>query len=100
MNNSESKKIAELSVDYQVFDIRELQFNISHHHLTPKHELVSDDKEIAAILAAYEVKKTQLPLILRADPMARYFHAKPGNLMRVTRISPTSGEYLVYRCVV
>jgi len=99
VNNSEQKKIAELKVDYQVFDLRDLQFNISRHLLVPKHELVTDDVEITKVLDAYQVKKNQLPLILKTDPMAKYLNAKAGNLVKVTRISPTSGEYIVYRCV-
>jgi len=101
LNNAEQKKLeADLKVDYQIFQLRELQFNISHHRLVPKHELMTDEAEITKVLDRYQVKKNQLPLILKSDPMARYLNAKVGNLIKVTRVSPTCGENIVYRSVV
>ena len=100
MNNSETKKIDELAFDYQVFDIKDLQFNISKHILVPKHTLISDAKEIENILNVYKVKINQLPQILKTDKMAQYLNAKVGNIVKINRISPTSGEFVVYRYVV
>ena len=100
MNNAETKKVDEIPIAHQVFDLAETQYNISHHHLVPKHELLTDETVIAKILSDLKAKKNQLPLILKSDPMARYLNAKPGNLVKVTRISPTSGEHIVYRTVV
>ena len=100
INTSETKKIDELTFDHQVFDIRDLQFNISKHMLVPEHKLVDDPEEISKILTAHQVKLNQLPMILKTDKMAQYLNAKVGNLVRIKRISPTSGEYITYRCVV
>lgn len=100
MNTSETKKIAELNFDYQVFDIRDLQFNITKHVLVPKHTLISKPEEIEKVLADYQVKMNQLPQILKTDKMVQYLNAKVGNLVHILRISPTSGEYKTYRCVV
>lgn len=100
INTSETKKIDELRFDYQVFDMKDLQFNISKHMLVPKHTLINDPDEINKILEAYQVKLNQLPQILKCDKMAQYLNAKVGNLVKITRISPTSGEHIVYRCVV
>lgn len=100
VNNAEAKKIAEMNVAHQVFDLKDLQFNISHHILVPKHELLVDEAVISKILDSLRAKKNQLPLILKTDPMARYLNARPGNVIKVTRISPTSGEHIIYRSVV
>ena len=102
LTTADVKKIAEFDAtkDSQVFGIKELQFDKATHYLVPKHELIANPDEIAAILAAYQLRSvTQLPLILKTDPMAKYFYARPGNVIKVTRISPTSGENIVYRCV-
>lgn len=99
MNANEVRKCDELGIDYQCFELRDLQFNISKHIYVPKHELITDDNVINQIVVNYQLKsKTQLPLILKTDPMAKYLHAKPGNIVKITRYSPTSGEHIVYRC--
>lgn len=83
----------------QVFDIKELQFNISHHILVPKHELVSDDQEIKDIISKYSLKsKFQLPHILKTDPMSKYLGLRGGDIVKIVRTSPTAGEYITYRC--
>lgn len=83
----------------QVFDIKELQFNISNHVLVPKHELVFDEQEIKDIITKYSLKsKFQLPHILKTDPMSKYLGLKNGDIVKIVRISPTAGEYITYRC--
>lgn len=85
----------------QVFDIKELQFNVARHSLVPLHEPVRDEDDIAAIIAASSVKsKMHLPLIHSSDPMARYLALKPGELVRIHRLSPSAGEYVSYRCCI
>lgn len=85
----------------QSFLMSELLFNITRHRLVPKHEVVSDEEEIADILKRYNIKtKTQMPIILRSDPVAQYFGMRPGQLARITRISPSAGKYEFYRCCV
>lgn len=103
LNVSENKKLEQLipGLTFQVFMLRELQFNISKHTLVPKHELIVDANVIASILSAYDLKsKHQLPFILKTDAMCRYLNAQAGNLIKVTRVSPTSATSVVYRCVV
>jgi DNA-directed RNA polymerase subunit H (RpoH/RPB5) len=95
------KNLSKLLPDVQVFELRELQFNISKHILVPKHELITDENEINDLVTKYCIKsRSQFPLILKTDPMAKYLHAKPGNLVKITRPSVTSGETIVYRCCV
>ena len=85
----------------QFFTLKELQFNISRHHLVPEHKLVPEE-EVADLMARYMVKsKGQgFSTILKTDPMARYINAQPGDLVRITRPSPSAGEYVSIRhCV-
>lgn len=83
----------------QVFSLKELQINISKHELVPKHELVSDEQEIAKIVKAHNIKsKHHFPLILKTDPMSKYLNAKPGQLIKVTRKSPSAVKCVIYRC--
>jgi DNA-directed RNA polymerase subunit H (RpoH/RPB5) len=93
------KGVEDLSKDVQFFDIRELQFNVSRHTLVPRHEPIRDEAHINEIMSRYRVKsRLQLPLILSTDPMARYLALKPGQLVRITRVSPSAGSYVLYRC--
>ena len=84
--------------DFQIYNLSTLQYNISKHELVPKHELIKDVKEIQNIMEQYQLRSVnQFPYILRTDPMAKYLNAKVGNLMKVTRVSPSCGTNIVYR---
>ena len=103
VNNVKMLKESFVNLDFQIFTFKELQINVTKHELVPKHELLGfeQEDEIQRILQGYNIKSRNfLPLILRNDPVARYFNAKPGNLMRITRPSPTSGTYIFYRCCI
>lgn len=101
MSQNNTKMLTALKLNLQVFDIKFLQFNISKHEITPKHEVVDDDNEVKLIMEKFMIKsKFQLPLILRTDAMARYLGLKNGDIVRITRVSPTSGKYILYRCCV
>lgn len=88
-------------LDFELWSSSELRFNFSRHSLVPQHELISDDAQIDEILASYRVPSSMMfPLISASDMMARYFRARPGQLMRITRTSPSAGVYVMYRRVV
>lgn len=101
MTQNNTKMLASMKLNLQTFDIRHLQYNISKHELVPKHELVSNESEIKEILEKFMIKtKFQLPIILKTDAMAKYLGLKNGDIVKISRASPTAGEYIVYRCCV
>ena len=102
INSFNPKNIEEFNnINLQTFVIKELLFNISKHSLVPKHEVVKDPVEISKLVEHYNLKsKLQFPIILKTDPMAKYLNVQSGELVRVTRISPSSGESMLYRCCV
>ena len=69
------------------------------HELVPKHEILSDDEK-NVVLSMFKVTDKQLPKILISDPVVEMIGAKPGNVLRITRKSPTAGEAVYYRIVV
>lgn len=82
----------------QVFMLKELMYNPSKHVLVPKHEKLTED-EAKAVLEKYMIKsKAQLPQIHKTDIMARWLGLRHGDVVRITRHNPTSGEYYYYRC--
>lgn len=93
-------KTMESQKNTQVFQLKELLFNVTKHELVPKHEVIANESKILSILDTFQVKsRNQFPVILKSDPVAKYLHAKPGNLIKIYRPSPTSIEHIVYRCV-
>lgn len=83
----------------QVFSEKELSFNITKHELVPKHELLTE-QETTHIKTRYKTKLKHFPNLLATDPVAKYYGYIPGSLVRITRKSPTAGEYVSYRVVV
>jgi DNA-directed RNA polymerase subunit H len=74
-------------------------FNIFDHEFVPKHEILTFE-EREKVLAKYRVKPYQLPRIKASDPAAKAIGAKPGDLLRIIRESPTAGRCVAYRYVV
>jgi len=74
-------------------------FNIFDHKFVPKHEiLMAEERE--KLLAKYRVKPYQLPQIKASDPAVKAIGARPGDMVRIIRESPTAGKYVAYRYVV
>lgn len=96
------RSISEFFKSHQVFQISELMFNVSRHALVPAHEVMRDEEEIKQMFTKYNIKsRAQLPAIHQSDPMAKYMGMVPGDVVRITRPSPTCGSYMYYRvCVV
>ena len=86
--------------DIQIRSCKELQFNITKHVLVPPHiKLV--DSEVKALMNTYSIhSKTQLPLILRDDPIVRYYNFKSGDVLKIpTSTGSLNSSYINYRCV-
>lgn len=100
ISQNNMKQIGTLCNNVQVFLLKELQYNLTKHVLVPKHTVVPE-ADIKAIMEKYSLKnRLQFPLILKTDPMARWLNLKSGDVVRITRPSPTSGFYESYRCCI
>jgi len=74
-------------------------FDLFEHVLVPKHEILTPE-EREELLKKYHVKPYQLPAILASDPAVKAIGAKPGDILRIIRKSPTAGKYEAYRYVI
>jgi DNA-directed RNA polymerases I, II, and III subunit RPABC1 len=106
-NNKKSMHtvLEEIAYEYQIFNIKELQTNITKHILQPKFEIISDSEEIKSVYTKYgliieDKLKQSFPFILKIDPISKYYGLKPGNLLKIMKHSETSGEYITYRVCV
>ena len=74
-------------------------YNLFAHDFVPKHELLSK-KEAEELMREFHIRPHQLPYVKTSDPTAEILGAKMGDILRITRKSPTAGEVVVYRYVV
>jgi DNA-directed RNA polymerases I, II, and III subunit RPABC1 len=81
----------------QVFSIDNLLKNITKHELVPKMRIVSEDEK-KQVKEKYNVESmTNMPIILKSDPVAKIYGVKSGDLCEIIRTSETSGRYISYR---
>lgn len=80
------------------FQAHTLVNNPLEHILVPKHERLLPS-EHAAFLKEHKIKsKKSLPIIkFHEDIIARIMGLQPGDIVKVTRPSPSAGEYTSYR---
>jgi len=74
------------------------QMNPLTHYLLPPHEIIPKEQHESLMKSMYITQKSQFPLIrYHEDPIARVIGAIPGDIIKITRPSPSAGEYIVYR---
>lgn len=82
----------------QVFDYRHVQFDITTHQKAFPHRILPEDEkaEIEKRFKSIAV----LPLLDSQDAMAKWIGARPGDVVEITRSSPSAGKSLYWRqCV-
>ena len=72
---------------------------VPDHAYVPKHEIMNK-KDAQKVLDEFNCKPTELPLIFVTDPAIVGLGVKPGDMIKITRKSGTSGTSLYYRYVV
>ncbi len=75
------------------------EFKPLEHKMVPNHEILNEE-EVKKILSEYTIEKEQLPKIRVLDPAAKSIQAKVGDVIRITRQSPTAGKAFFYRYVI
>ena len=75
------------------------KFNVMENYLVPRHSIISEE-EVKKLLERYGITLSQLPKILMMDPCSKALNAKPGDVLKVERQSPTAGTSQYYRLVV
>ena len=83
----------------QLFLEKDLMIDKVNCNLVPKFEVLNEEEK-QSYFDKYNVTKSGSLKISYKDPMVKYYGAKPGDVVRVIRVSPTSGFTVSYRLVV
>ncbi len=80
------------------FCIETIVFNPMNHILVPKHEIVPEEEHKTLMESLHITSKSKFPEIkFHVDPIARCIGAVPGDIIKITRNSASSGQAIVYR---
>ena len=80
----------------QIFHEHVLMQDIAAYYLQPKFvKLTTKEKQM--MMEEYNVNARSISKIGSHDPMYKYFHMKKGDVYRVIRASPASGQSIGYR---
>lgn len=94
------KKLNKIDGILSVFLFSELHFNPTKHELVDKHTKMTKD-EINTLMTNYNIKsKTNLPIMLKTDPIAKWLGIKTGDVVKIDRYNPNSGLSYYYRACV
>jgi len=93
--------MATLKMHVSFFQAHTLVQNPLKHALVPKHEIVPRDTHTEFMKSIRATSKAQLPLIrFHEDMIARIMALSPGDIVKITRPSPSAGVYTSYRVCV
>lgn len=83
-----------------IFLMKELMYNPTKHELVPKHKKLTPTEAEQFIQEMQLKSKNQLPFIQKQDIIARWLGLVPGDIVKITRYTETSGKYYYYRCCI
>ena len=98
------KKLQPSGHHLQMFTMKELEANVMHHSLQPRFFRMTQ-AEVDALLTNLSTTQDKamrgmLPRINDDDKVARYMGLRPGDIVRIVRDTPTSGQLDTYRICV
>ena len=80
------------------FSMYMIVVNPMKHVLVPKHEIVPLEEHKDLMTRLNATTKSKFPEIkFHIDPIARCIGAVPGDIVKITRFSPSAGESIIYR---
>ena len=80
-----------------VLNLNDHLFNILNHKMVPPHKVLSQDEKEEIYKKYYITADKELPEISRFDPVALAMGIRPGELVEITRSSPTAITTKYYR---
>jgi DNA-directed RNA polymerase subunit H (RpoH/RPB5) len=78
---------------------KKIVIEIKEHVLMPEHSKLND-KEKKELFEKYGVALKEMPKILITDPAIQKLAPKQGDVIKISRPSPTAGQTVFYRGVI
>ena len=75
----------------ELFTYDELNYNITKHHLVPKHTKLSPEERSSFVSTYGE----NIPIIKKTDPISRYWCFKTGDIIKIDRNDGTISYRIV-----
>lgn len=103
INNTESYEtlletyLEQHNIIIQIFWIDTLLINITKHELVPNMRILNEEEKQNIFQKSNISNFNQMPIILKTDPVAKFYGLIRGNLVEIIRPSPTGGVYKNYR---
>ena len=80
------------------FSIYSMNNNPTKHVLVPRHEIIPESEHDGLLEKLMVNSRSQLPIIrFHFDMQARWLGLVPGDIVKITRPSPSAGVYIMYR---
>ena len=84
-----------------IFHYKNLSFDITKHKLVSPHIKITSKNEISRIKKELKIDSLiKLPVLLRTDAVAKFYHFRKGDLIKIIRPSIGNFKHEVYRIVV
>jgi DNA-directed RNA polymerase subunit H len=78
--------------------VLEKEYDILKHELVPEHSVLNDSEK-KQLFEKLKITEINLPKILANDAVVKAIDAKEGDVLKITRKSPTAGVAIYYRVV-
>jgi|688.fasta_scaffold495495_2 DNA-directed RNA polymerase I, II, and III subunit RPABC1 len=83
----------------EVFERKNLEFNVSKHILIPKHIKLTKEQG-QNVLDTYNCTLEQLPKIFSSDPQIKYHGMRVGDICKIIRNTKENGIDIAYKLVI
>ena len=78
---------------------KKLKYDVTKHDRVPKHSKLSQ-KDLKTLCEKLKITVKNLPKISLKDPAIKSLGASEGDVIKIERSSPTSGNTVYYRGVI
>ena len=80
-----------------IYNFHDYLFNVLDHEMQPTFRILSNDEKQEIMKRYNIVKDKEFPDVSRFDPVSQAIGVRPGQLIEITRSSPTAVKTLYYR---